>query len=143
MFDLPKPILGDITAITISTRDLEQSLKFYQLLGFSEVMRFNFPFPWIQVSDGQLLIMLRLDDNPYFALTYYSKETGTIVADLESKGIRFSQKPKVSDMIKRYVFQSPDGLNISLVTIMDGFMQPPGPTMLTMNQEDYMKPEKY
>jgi hypothetical protein len=106
-------------------------------------MRFNFPYPWIQVSDGQLLIMLRLDDNPYFALTYYSKETGTIVADLESKGIKFTQKPHVNDMIKRYLFQSPDGMNISLVTIVDGFTQPPGPTMLNLSMEDYSNPEKY
>jgi catechol 2,3-dioxygenase-like lactoylglutathione lyase family enzyme len=143
MFNLPQPILGEITAITINTPDLNKSLQYYQRLGFAEVMRFNFPFPWIQVSDGALLIMLRQDNNPYLALTYYSKETAGIAHELEKKGIVFAQKPKADDMIKGYLFQSPDGLNISIVDIVDGFKQPTGPTMLTMSQEDYMKPEKY
>src|SRR6185369_9609928 len=49
-----------------------------------------------------------------------------------------------TDMIKRYVFQSPDGLNIALVSNIDNFFkQPPGPTMLTMPQQDYFNPAKY
>ncbi|MEO8147712.1 MAG: VOC family protein [Bacteroidia bacterium] len=143
MFNLPKPKLGDVTAITITTPDLETSLQFYQRLGFVEVMRSDFPFPWIQVSDGALLIMLRKDDNPYIALTYYVKEIEKVVEELELAGIKFSQKPKETDMIKRYLMQSPDGLNISLVSIVDGFKQPPGPTMLTMPQQDYFNPGKY
>jgi catechol 2,3-dioxygenase-like lactoylglutathione lyase family enzyme len=140
---LPKPKIGDVTAITISSPDLETSLQFYKLLGFNEVMRFDFPFPWIQVSDGALLIMLRQDAKPYIALTYYVKEIDRVVSELEQAGIEFSQKPKDTDMIKRYLMLSPDGLNISLVSIVDGFVQPPGPTMLTMPQQDYFTPEKY
>ena len=143
MLNLPTPLLGNVSAITIASPNLEQSLAYYQRLGFKEVMRFDFPFPWIQVSDGALLMMLRKDPNPYIALTYYVKDIQTIVAMLESKGIAFTSRPGPNDMIKRYVFQSPDGLNISLVEIMDGFNQPPGPTMLGMQQEDYFKPETY
>ena len=106
-------------------------------------MRFDFPFPWIQVSDGALLIMLRLDSTPYLALTYYVKEFDEIVIDLEEKGISFIKKPLPTEMLKRGLFQSPDGLNISLVMIVDGFKQPSGPTMLTMKQEDYFKPDTY
>src|SRR5690349_10477790 len=134
MENLPKPILGEITAITITSPDLEKSLAYYQKLGFAEVMRFDFPFPWIQVSDGQLLMMLRLDQNPYIALTYYVKDIENVVSLLEQRGIGFAQRPKPADMVKRYLIQSPDGLNISLVSIVDGFNQPPGPTMLTMKQ---------
>ena len=143
MFDLPKPQLGNISAITISSPDLEKSLQYYQKLGFAEVMRFDFPFPWIQISDEALLIMLRLDDTPYIALTYYVKEFDQIVTSLEEKGISFIKKPIPSDMLKRALFQSPDGMNISLVMIVDGFKRPAGQTMLTMNQEDYFKPDTY
>jgi predicted lactoylglutathione lyase len=62
---------------------------------------------------------------------------------LESKDISFAQKPKAADMVKRYLFRSPDGLNISLVSLMDGFTQPAGPTMLRMEQSDYFNPDKY
>ena len=143
MISLPTPKLGNVSAITITTPDLERSLAYWQKLGFSEVMRADYPFPWIQVSDGALLVMLRKDNEPYIALTYYVKDINDIVADLENNDINFVQRPKNSDMVRKYVFKTPDGLNISLVNIMEGFIQPPGPTLLTMAQTDYFNPEKY
>lgn len=143
MLNLPKPMLGDITALTITSPDLEHSLQFYQKLGFRELFRADWPFPWIQISDGALLIMLRQDTQPYLALTYYVRNIDDIAAELETSGVVFIQKPASSDMVKRFVFRSPDGLNISLVTLVDGFAQPPGPTMLTMPQKDYFNPERY
>ncbi len=143
MENLPTPILGKITALTIASPDLEASLAYYRQLGFSEVFRADWPFPWIQVSDGVLLIMLRKDPKPYIALTYYVDKIDSVIKDLEAKGIKFEQKPKKTDTIKRYLFRSPDGLNISLVSIVDGFYQPKGPGMLQMPPEDYFRPEKY
>lgn len=143
MMNLPTPVLGEVTAITITSPDLEQSLAFYQKLGFSEIMRMDFPFPWIQISDGALLMMIRKDNNPYIALTYYVKNIDNAVKIAEDAGIAFTEKPKPEDIVKRYLFQSPDGFYISLVSIPDGFTQPKGPTMLTMPQEDYFTPEKY
>jgi predicted lactoylglutathione lyase len=141
--NLPQPILGEITAFTISTSDLEKSSAWYQKLGFSEVMRSDWPFPFIQVSDGQILIMLRKDTQSYMALTYYAKDVDSVVKMLTAKGIEFIHKPKITDPVKRYVMASPDGLKISIVGVPEGFSQPPGPTMLTMAQEDYFNPEKY
>jgi len=140
---LPAPILGEITALTITTPDLDASFAYYQKLGFTEVFRADWPFPWIQITDSALLIMLRKDPKPYLALTYYVQHIDTVVADLEQKGITFTLRPKADDMIQRYIFRSPDGLNISLVLIVDGFYQPTGPTMLKMNQQDYFNPETY
>ncbi len=143
MKKLPSPILGQITAFTISTPSLERSLAFYQMLGYAEVMRADWPFPWIQVSDGVVLIMLREGKEPYMALTYYIKDAAKVVKMLEGRGIQFMEKAKPKDMVKRYLFRSPDGVNISLVGITDGFSQPKGPGMLQMAQEDYFRPEKY
>lgn len=143
MEHLPKPILGEITAFTIASPDLEKSFAFYQKLGFKEVFRADWPFPWIQITDGVLLIMLRKDPKPYIAVTYYVKDIKKVVADLDTKGLQFIERAKDKDMLKRYVMQSPDGLTISLINVMDGFKQPAGPGMLTMPQEDYFKPEKY
>lgn len=143
MQNLPAPILGEITAITIATPDLEESLQFYKKLGFYEVLRADWPFPWIQLSDGALLMMLRKDAKPYLALTYYVKDIDKVATGLAEKGIAFLQEPKKGDMLKRYLLLSPDGLNISLVNIVEGFTQPKGPGMLQMNPQDYFKPEKY
>jgi len=141
--DTLTPKLGEISAFTINTPDLETSLKFYQLLGFHEVMRMDFPFPWIQVTDDQVLIMLRKSDDPYFALTYYVKDVAAVAKFVESNNIPFTYTPKPSDMIKRFVFENPDKMNISLVGIPEGFSKPSGKTMLTIDQSDYFNPEKY
>jgi len=140
---LPQPKLANISALTITTPDLELSFRFYQQLGFVELMRDNFPFPLIQISDGALLIMLRKDPEPYIALTYYPKDVVTLAAQLEAEGIVFKITPGPTEMIKRFVMQSPDGLRVSIVGVPDGFRQPPGPTMLTTSPEDYFNPDKY
>jgi hypothetical protein len=105
MFNLPQPMLGDITAITITTPSLDDSLAYYQKLGFAEVLRHDFPFPWIQITDGALLIMLRQYEKPYCGLTYYVKALDQVVEKLEQAGIVFIDKPAATDMIKRYMFQ--------------------------------------
>jgi predicted lactoylglutathione lyase len=143
MFDLPTPKLGNVSAITITSTDLEQSLSFYQKLGFKELYRADMPFPWIQITDGALLIMLRKDKTPYIALTYYIKDIDKSVSELEADGIVFTTKPNPKDMIKRCLMQSPDGMNISLVSYVEGFNQPTGQTMLTTPPQDYANTDKY
>lgn len=143
MLQLPTPVLGEVSAITITTPDLERSFSFYTKLGFSEVMRMEFPFPWIQITDGALLIMLRKDDTPYIAQTYYVKDIDKSVKLVEDAGLSFAEKPRPADMIRKYLLRSPDGTNISLVHIPDGYTRPKGPTMLTMPPQDYTNPEKY
>lgn len=137
------PFLGDIVAYTITTTDLERSLGFYESVGFAEVMRADWPFPWIQVSDGVVLIMLRKDTVPYMALTYYVKDINKVVKPLEKAGIAFLQKPGPKDRLKRYVLQSPDGALISLVNVIDGFRQPAGRGMMQLSQHEYNDPANY
>ena len=143
MFNFPKAKLGDVNAITITSTDLEKSLKYYQLLGFNELFRADFPFPWIQITDGALLIMLRQDKIPYIALTYYVKDMEKVIADLTQSGISPKPMPTPDKMIQRYLISTEEGYNLTLVTYVDGFSQPPGNTMLTMKPHDYNNPEKY
>ena len=91
------------------------------------------PVPWALVSDGSLLIMMRKDSLKYVGLTYYVKNIESTVAQMEKNGIVFTQKPKEEDLIKRYFFKSPDGLNIMLASNVGLFKQPTGITMLNMN----------
>ncbi|QKJ30482.1 hypothetical protein HQ865_12170 [Mucilaginibacter mali] len=143
MNNLPTPKLGDVSAVTITTTNLEKSLAFYQQLGFHELFRSDFPFPLIKISDGAIQIMLRQDKNPYIALTYYVKNMDELIAGLEADGLTIATKPNPNDMVQRCLIKSPDGANISLVTFVDGFTQPTGATLLTMSPADYSKPEKY
>lgn len=143
MFNFPKAKLGEVTAITITSPDLNESLKYYQKLGFAELFRADFPFPWIQVTDGALLIMLRQDKNPYIALTYYTKEIDKVVADLKQVGISLMAMPTPDKMIQRFLISTDEGHNITLVSYVEGFAQPSGTTMLTMRPQDFSNPDKY
>ncbi len=132
-----------VSALTINTPDLEKSLAVYKLLGFKEVMRADWPFPWIQVSDGVLLIMLRKDDKPYIAITYYVSDLDSVITELMGKGIIFSSLPTKKDMLKRAVTESPDGMTVTFVATPGGFKQPGGKTMAQMSPQDMGDPAKY
>ncbi len=143
MDNLPTPKLGNVSAITITSPDLEESLAFYQMLGFSEMTRMDFPFPWILVTDGTLLMMLRKDDAPYIALTYYVGDVDTLVKELENDGIVFARKPHPNEMVKRCLMISPDGMNVSLVQMPDGLKQPEGRTLLNTPPQEMFDANKY
>ena len=106
-------------------------------------MRADWPFPWIQVSDGVLLIMLRKDEKPYLALTYYVNDLDSVIEELSAKGITFSVLPGKKDPLKRAVTESPDGMKISFIATPGGFTQPGGKTMAQMKPEDLANPAKY
>jgi catechol 2,3-dioxygenase-like lactoylglutathione lyase family enzyme len=135
--------MANVAAITITSPDLAESLKFYQQLGFREVLRSPFPFTWIQITDGALLIMLRLDSDPYIGLTYYSTKIDSVVPELKDKGLAISETPAPEKGTKRYEMQSPDGHHVTLLTHVHGFTQPAGANLLQMSKQDYMDPDKY
>jgi catechol 2,3-dioxygenase-like lactoylglutathione lyase family enzyme len=137
------PKISDVSAINITSKDIDQSFAFYQKLGFREIFRYDYPFPFIFITDGALLIMIRRDEQPYLALSYYVKGVEEKVAALEKAGISFIALSAPSDPIQRFRTTSPDGLNLTLVTYVDSFTKPEGPTMLKMDPADYMDPEKY
>jgi hypothetical protein len=135
--------LGEVASVSVTTPDLDSSLAVYEKLGFPKIASNDFPFPWAQASDGSLLIMMRKDATPYIGLTYYSPDVEKIAAQLEKDSIVFAQKPKEGDMLKRYFIKTPDGFTIVLANNIGGFVQPAGPTMLTMKQQDYLSADKY
>ena len=76
----------------------------------------------IEITDGQIQIMLRQSPTLYFALTYYPKNIDEVAAELEGQGIVFWEKANTeSDYLKRYITTTPDGLNVSFVMYVDAF----------------------
>ena len=135
--------LGDVACVYVTSANLDSSQAVYEKLGFVKKAANEYPSPWVQLTDGSLLIMIRKDNTPYCGLTYYSQNTDAIAAQLEKDSIIFYQKPKADDVIKRYYIKNPDGFTIVLSNNLGGFTQPNGITLLNMNQADYNKPEKY
>ncbi len=135
--------LGDVACVYINTPNLDSSLAVYEKLGFIKTASNEQPWPWMQLSDGSLLIMMRKDASPYIGLTYYAADVDKVAAQLEKDSIVFTQKPKAGDFIKRYFFKSPDGLSIILASNAGGFAQPAGKTLITMNQADFGNADKF
>ena len=135
--------LGEVACVYITTQNLDSSLAVYEKLGFAKIGSNDFPSPWMQLSDGSLLIMMRKDATPYIGLTYYAADVDKIAAQLEKDSIVFTRKPKEGDLIKRYYFKSPDGFNIMLVSNLGGFTQPAGTTMINMKPADFNVADKY
>jgi hypothetical protein len=135
--------LGEVACVYVTTTDPDSSMTVYEKLGFQKIASNTFPVPWVQASDGSLLIMMRKDANPYIGLTYYVTDIEKVAEQLEKDGIVFTQKPKEGDPIKRYYFKSPDGLNIMLASNIGGFQQPHGITLLNMKPEDFQSADKY
>lgn len=84
--------LGKIVQITIGGVNLEDSLPFYEKLGFKIVAQNEEPFPWVQITDGLILITLNEDMMPYTGLTYFADDMADRIKALEEKGIVFEMK---------------------------------------------------
>jgi ribosomal-protein-alanine N-acetyltransferase len=143
MTTLPMPVLGSIASVTIDTQNFEDSISFYTNIGFAVVARAEWPFPWVQVSDGVLLIMLRKGVKPNIALSWYTSQFSTVIEKLHHAGIFPTYTSPAADVVKRYIFQSPDGVEVRVVGITDGFHRPSGKGMLHLPQEDFYNPAMY
>jgi catechol 2,3-dioxygenase-like lactoylglutathione lyase family enzyme len=141
MFTIPQTKIGEHCAINITTRDIDASFGFWQKFGFTLLFRYDFPFMFI--TDGTVNIMLRKDEQPYIALSYYVPNVKDKVTELEAEGIQFTPLSDPHEMVQRFRSTSPDGINLTLVTAVPNLEKPKGKTMLTMDQSDYMNPEKY
>ena len=135
--------LGEVACVYVTSPNLDSSVALYDKIGFTKIAFNSFPVPWVQVSDGSLLIMMRKDTVKYTGLTYYTTDIENTVTQLEKNGIKFTQKPKEGDPIKRYYFKSPDGLNIMIASNIGAFKQPTGITMLNMNPIALQFEDKY
>jgi catechol 2,3-dioxygenase-like lactoylglutathione lyase family enzyme len=144
-FTIPQTKIGEYYTIHITTKDLEQSFEFWKKFGFKELFRYDYPFPFMYITDGTINIMLRKNDEPYIGLTYFVKDVKAKVAELEKEGISFIELPipSAQDHLQRYKTVSPDGINLTIVTHTESFVKPTLPTMLHIAPSDYMNPEKY
>lgn len=135
--------LGEATQIAIGCEDIHKSFAFYQKLGFEKIAGDTLPYPWMQISDGSILLHLNQDGQKYMGLAYFSKEMDKKVEDLEKMGIKFVLKNKMKDS-SFWIFLSPDSLAVNLIHYdPTGMYQPQGKSLLNFPQEDFAKVEKY
>lgn len=107
--------LGNAVQIIINAESLENSVQFYQELGFSKVAEKKDENKWVQLTDGQILILLNQDKTNYTGLAYYSNDIEERVAKLEEAGIEFDAKLKKDGSLYLAVLNEPNGITLSLM----------------------------
>lgn len=139
----PRLKLGEATQISIGCSDIQISFEFYQKLGFQKIAGDTVPYPWMQISDGSILLHLNQDGQEYMGFSYFSKEMDKKVNDLEKMGIKFALKNKMKEA-SFWIFLTPDSLGVNLIHYdPTGIYQPDGKTLLNFPREDFAKPEKF
>ncbi|MBX2992320.1 MAG: VOC family protein [Bacteroidetes bacterium] len=84
--------LGNYAHISISVTDLQESSRFYELLGFKILYGNNEPHPWALFTDGSVNIHLYQFSFVSPALHYFSNHMQDKVLELMRLGIRPGQQ---------------------------------------------------
>ena len=141
--NIPEGPKGVVNALMLTSADLEASLQFWTLLGFRVAMRHEFPIPWVTITDGALLIMLRQTDEAILSQNFFADNAQALAAEFADAGVTFTEEPSPADMVKRWLFRAPDGQRFAIVQNMAGLQQPSGLSMLQLYPHRMAESEAY
>jgi len=109
-------MLGRFLEISIHTAVIQESLQFYQALGFEQAsVGETWPHPYAVVTDGRLFIGLHDAKLASPTLTFVSPRLATHIGHLRNQGVRFEQEHLGSDEFHQASFRDPSGLNVRLL----------------------------
>lgn len=119
--------LGVSVNYMVGVADLEASRAFYHACGFSELSASADPYPWAQLTDGQLTVGLHQDGHIYHGLAYFGRGMPARAAALEEAGIVMALKTERPDGFFQAIFLASEGLPVSLIEFA-GAASPPART---------------
>jgi len=124
---------GDYLQISLSVRDLDSSLMFYQKLGFKEIkVSESSPVPWALISDGWKMFMISQNPYPSPALTYYSKDLSWRIDSLKAENIPFEDVTNASNPSRTLVLKDPDNMGITLIQLNVNKLPKPNDSTFTI-----------
>jgi catechol 2,3-dioxygenase-like lactoylglutathione lyase family enzyme len=109
-------MLGRFLEISIHTPVIQESLEFYQSLGFQQApVGETWPHPYAVVTDGRLFIGLHgaLIRSP--ALTFVMPQLAGGVEDLRERGVEFDQERLGADVFNQVAFKDPNGHTVNIL----------------------------
>ncbi|MAT40574.1 MAG: hypothetical protein CL946_13335 [Ectothiorhodospiraceae bacterium] len=107
--------LGDAAQITRGVKSIDECLPFYEKFGFKLIGRDTKPYPWAQITDGNIKIVLGEDGNEYMGATWFAKDMSKRGEQLESLGVELQDTPfNVGDMYQK-IFVDPNGFASSII----------------------------
>lgn len=109
-------MLGRFLEISLHTPDIQESLAFYEKLGFVQcVTGETWTHPYAVVTDGRLFLGLHGRECPPIALTYVHQDLLKHVSRLQSQGIEFNSEHFDSESFHEATFADPHGLRVNVL----------------------------
>ena len=109
-------MLGRFLEVSIHTPDIQESLAFYESLGFVQAtVGETWTHPYAVVTDGRLFIGLHGRECPPIALTYVQPDLAQRVPRLRALGIEFDSEKLDSESFNEVSFADPHGLRVNVL----------------------------
>lgn len=126
--------LGSATLISIGTADLKASVSFWKNLGFKIISESSDPLPEALITDGTLLVSLIQDKSHNLTVTYYNPNTESLIAEIESSGIKVNRQIRNAEgKLLQAIISGNDSFQVTLINQEPaGLFQPEGPGMRNM-----------
>jgi hypothetical protein len=109
-------MLGRFLEISLHTPAIQESLEFYERLGFVQApVGETWPHPYAVVTDGRLFLGLHGSVVRSPALTFVLPELAHGVEQLRELGVSFDQERLGSDVFNQVGFRDPAGVSVNLL----------------------------
>ncbi len=109
-------VLGKFLEISLHTPAIQESLEFYESLGFTQArVSETWPYPYAVITDGRLCIGLHGGYVRSPAITFVRPQLVSSVEKLRAAGVAFDQERLGDDVFNQAAFADPTGLCINLI----------------------------
>lgn len=109
-------MLGRFLEVSLHTPDIQESLHFYERLGFVQATTGEtWTHPYAVVTDGRLFIGLHGRECPPIALTYVQPDLAAHAPRLLALGIEFNSERFDSESFNEASFADPHGMRINVI----------------------------
>jgi hypothetical protein len=113
---VPAGPLGRFLEISLHTPAIQESLQFYESLGFVQApVGETWSHPYAVVTDGRLFLGLHGRDIPSPSLTYVLPELELGVGVLKDRGVKFDEEHFGNDVFNQAWLHDPGGQRITLL----------------------------
>jgi predicted enzyme related to lactoylglutathione lyase len=104
-------LMGHIGEFSIHTTNRDESIAWYEKLGFKTYFKFDKPHPWAMLSDGNMLIGLHQSSEfTRTTLTYFSKDSAQRIEKLKAMGFTLTNEQKnAAGKVANAMLTAPDG----------------------------------
>lgn len=113
---LDTPLIGRFLEISLFAPDIQESLAFYESLGFQQARVGEvWPYAYAVLTDGRLFIGLHAQRIQLPTLTFVLPDLRRSIHELESVGVEFEAVDLSDDSFNQAAFKDPTGQLVNLL----------------------------